>query len=124
MTTASFKHKGNMFEVLITGHAGYNTSGPDIVCAACSALACTLLQCILALEDEGAARELHTDEKDGTLYVNITAQDWARERTEATIGVISSGFALLGDKYPENVRVGYSHSACRKLSASSGDMSG
>lgn len=116
MTTASFFQQGNCFEVSIRGHAGYNPGGPDVVCAACSALACTLLQCLLEEEDRGSLRDFRQESSGGDVYARFTAQPAARERVETVVSVIISGMALLEQEYPEHVRLcissGEGHKVC------------
>jgi uncharacterized protein YsxB (DUF464 family) len=105
MTIATFSRRGQTFSVSILGHAGYGAGGPDIVCAACSILSYTLLQCVLSLEDEGALKELQTEEIDGNITIGLTSYAWAKEKTETVSSVIEAGFALLAQKYPEHVKI-------------------
>ena len=112
MTTARFEQSGDHFTVVVFGHAGYNTEGPDIVCAACSTLTCTLLQSILALEAEGLLRAFPKDgvrahflAGDGDFGLSFWTSVQAREKAETVVQVIISGFALLQEKYPDFVNL-------------------
>jgi len=105
MTTASFEHIGYGFEATISGHAGQNPGGPDIVCAACSILAYTMLESILAIEEKGGLEEFSSsmDEEAGHYHIKLLARSWAHDEVEKIIDTISVGFALLQHKYPANV---------------------
>ena len=115
MTTAIFSQNGTSFEASISGHAGYNLGGPDIVCSACSVLTYTLLQCILAEEAHGAFQELHTTPDggkfcmgggdDGYFYIGVRCASLAQSRIEGIFDVITSGFALLSKQYPDFVKL-------------------
>lgn len=105
MTEAMFNQTGSTLEVSICGHADYNPGGPDIVCSACSVLTCTLLQCVLAEEETGAYRALHTAQDDGNFFVSAECAAWAFPKIKGIFDVITSGFALLANKYPDFVKL-------------------
>ena len=105
MTTAEFRQVGERFDAKVTGHAGYNRNGPDIVCSACSMLSCTLLQCMMEEEAAGGLSEFHQSARDASVYLLAAAQPSAQARVEATFHTIISGFALLARDYPEHVRL-------------------
>ena len=54
----------SVYEIVITGHANYDTYGNDIVCAAVSTMAITTVNGILALEDS-----LDYEENSGLLII-------------------------------------------------------
>lgn len=107
MTHVSITEKGNKFAVYIEGHAGYNLAGPDIVCAACSTLAYTLLQSILSLDVAGGINELSYGEnkETGSFYIELYADDKAIEQIRVIFQVIEAGYALLANEYPKNVKL-------------------
>ena len=107
MTTISYAEKNNRFTVFMDGHAGYNPGGPDIVCAACSTLAYTLLQSVLAQADSKAIKTMSygEDPTAGTFFLELTAQDYSLEKIRTIFQVILNGYALLEHKYPENVKL-------------------
>lgn len=105
MTTAVITQRGNEYSITINGHAGYSDGGPDIVCAACSVLTCTLMQCAFSEEAAGNLKELSTAEYSGDVLLRLTASDHAAERISAIVDTIASGFAMLAHTYPENVRL-------------------
>lgn len=105
MTTAVFTNHDNDYSINITGHAGYNSTGSDIVCAACSVLTCTLMQCALSEEANGNLKELCTAEYSGDVQLRFTPSDHALERIAAMVDTIINGFAMLAHEYPQNVRL-------------------
>jgi len=114
MTTAKFRRYGNAFEVTVTGHAGFADDGEDIVCASCSILTYTLLQSLLEMEAEGALTSYHEGFDDGTenavdgkFRVTGEAAAYAADKLDTVLGVISAGFALLQEEYPDCVQLDY-----------------
>lgn len=83
----------------IEGHAGLGAYGHDIVCAAVSALAQSV---ILGLA-EHLHRDIGYDVKPGYLSVELkTAPD---ELTEAVFAVAILGFTEIEKSYPKNIRL-------------------
>jgi uncharacterized protein YsxB (DUF464 family) len=101
MTEVTVEKKRNLIEIKIVGHAGYNP-GNDIVCSACSILTYTLIQNLINAEKEDKAlRIISQDISNG--YVCLLIEP-LRHRVYTIIDVISSGFKLLQDQYPEFVK--------------------
>lgn len=105
MTTAIFTQRGKEYSISITGHAGYSTLEPDIVCSACSVLACTLMQCVLCEEAAGNLRTLSTLEDNGNVNIRFVACDLANVRMQSIVETIATGFAMLAHEYPDNVKL-------------------
>ena len=106
MTTAIFKQDGCFFYIKINGHAGYTRNGADIVCAACSALTYTLLQCALSMQAKGQAKDVRIgNAADGLFAVEVETLADTRERFETVVDTIATGFLLLQHKYPKNVQL-------------------
>ena len=107
MTTARFWENGSRYEISITGHAGYNTNGPDIACASCSALAYTLLNEILTVDAEGGVHGVSTEinDADGVFKLSFYTNPSARDRVHNSVNLILSGFCLLANRYPDFVIV-------------------
>lgn len=103
MTIATFAQTGDKYQISITGHADYSHGGPDIVCSACSMLACTLLQTILSEEAEGTVEDVSMSEVAGDVRLQFTACN--RERIRAVTETIIQGFALLQNEYPQHVKL-------------------
>lgn len=105
MTRAEFVQKGLETSISISGHAEYKDSGDDIVCAACSALSCTLLQCVLDAQSAGDAEIIYCNVTSGDVRLCFKAQPQTMEKTAAMLFTIRTGFELLADEYPEHVAV-------------------
>lgn len=103
MTAAVFHQNGCECAVDIVGHAGYGN--PDIVCSACSVLACTLMQCILSEEANGGVSVLSTTYSNGDVRLCFTASPHAKVRVAAIVDTIKTGFMMLAAEYPSNVKM-------------------
>ena len=82
------------------GHAGYAPAGQDIVCAGASTVMQGLV-CLLAGEE--SARSDAFDEPDGprlTVQADAPCAEWVQGAFE----LAKACFALLAERYPENVR--------------------
>ena len=95
MTTVTYFDKDNEISIDISGHAGYDVEGSDVVCAAISMLGQTLL----------AYLETDNDEfkfllKEGRIWAYAKG---ANVRT--ALNVIMAGFYLLARDYPDYVTV-------------------
>lgn len=105
VTTAIFTQHGKEYNISITGHAGYSSLEPDIVCSACSVLACTLMQCVLCEEAAGNLETLSTSEDNGYVGISFTACDHSTVRMQSIVETIATGFAMLAHEYPDNVNL-------------------
>lgn len=102
MTTIDYAHVGNTFELYVSGHAGYNPGGPDIVCAACSILVYTLWDTLMEQQDTGALHGMTTalDDDRGVFTLRATCNDDSITVIDTIFTTVMHGFALLADKYP------------------------
>jgi hypothetical protein len=107
-----FKDKKNGFieRYNISGHAGYDVKGQDIVCAAVSALAQTVL--ISLVEVCGINEEkidYLIDEGKGLLSVKVpkTIDIDTRNRAEIVLRVLEVGIKSIIENYPEYVTLEY-----------------
>ena len=82
------------------GHAGYAPAGQDIVCAGASTVMQGLV-CLLAGEE--SARSDAFDEPDGPRLA-VTAAAPQKPWVEGAFEFAKAGFALLAERYPDNVR--------------------
>ena len=82
------------------GHAGYAPAGQDIVCAGASTVMQGLV-CLLAGEE--SARSDAFDEPDGPRLA-VQADAPCAEWVQGAIELAKACFALLAERYPENVR--------------------
>lgn len=82
--------------ITINGHAGYAPSGEDIVCAAVSALAQTLIASIEALTEDA----IQYDVSPG--WVEIKYRKLSAS-TKLLIASFFVGIEMIADSYPDNV---------------------
>lgn len=86
------------------GHAGYAPVGQDIVCAAASALACTLIAHITAIVPTQDVLECERSIGKCVLHVYPPKRK-LRHRCRIVYAAIREGLELLAEKYPENIRI-------------------
>ena len=84
----------NMLCVEVTGHAGYDVAGKDIVCAAVSMLMYTLRQ----RQQDLNAKPFECEMRSG--YAKIKVPEISMRESYETV---ASGLKLLSEQYPENV---------------------
>lgn len=94
MTTITYENIGGVMSVRIEGHAGYATNG-DPVCAACSILQHTLIRSLddselILYDDEIPASEVRFN---------------ATPKKMSVFDTILTGFRLLEECYPDNVKM-------------------
>ena len=82
------------------GHAGYAPAGQDIVCAGASTLMQTL---VYLLAGEERAKSDAWDEPEGPRLA-VTAAAPRKPWVEGAFEFAKAGFALLAERYPDNVR--------------------
>ena len=84
-------------EIIISGHAMYDTLGKDIVCAAVSSIAITTINAILSLEDTISYKE-----DEGLLKINIIKDT---EINEKLISNLLRMLNELSNQYPKNIEI-------------------
>ena len=82
------------------GHAGFAPAGQDIVCAGASTLMQTL---VYLLAGEESAKSDAWDEPEGPRLA-VTAAAPRKPWVEGAFEFAKAGFALLAERYPDNVR--------------------
>ena len=91
----------------VSGHAGGDVAGKDIICAGISALTYALLNQLLDAEARGRTRLVWgVDEKSGDIH--MTAIPFAGTRAEITAyyRVIMTGLKALAENYPRHIKIG------------------
>ena len=91
------KNNDKIYELVIKGHAGYDVSGKDIVCAAVSSMAITTVNNIIALDDS-----VCYEENSGLLIIRI------KEDTEVNQKLLYNlvrMFTELETQYPKNIEI-------------------
>lgn len=102
MTTVRYDRDIEKPGMLIDGHAGSAPYGQDLVCAACTILGYTLVNCTAEVPEYMASYFI--DETHGVIHVEACPEETHRELCLHTFDVIYTGFEILAAKYPENVR--------------------
>ena len=102
MTTVTFDPK--TLELEIKGHAGQNTKGKDIVCAAISTLFYTLGQALIDSEDMLEEKPIFKDE-DGAGYLCCKPKEEYECNIARSYWTILEGFELLSKNYPKYVNL-------------------
>jgi len=91
------KENNQIKEILIKGHANYDISGKDIVCAAASAITITTINAILSIDSEAIYYE-----EEPNLFIKINKFD------DVTNKLIKNMINLLKElevNYPSNIQV-------------------
>ena len=86
-----------VYEIVIKGHADYDTLGKDIVCAAVSTMAITTINGILSLEDS-----LDYEDNSGLLEIRT------KEITDINQKLLESMIIMLEElksQYPKNIEI-------------------
>ncbi len=105
MTTVEYTEEGGVLRLRADGHAAWAENGPDLVCAAASMLAYTLLQCLRDAEGRGWLEELDTDIWEGGVLAEAAPCAGREMEAEMIFRTVLTGYRLLAAKHPENVRV-------------------
>ena len=85
----------------IEGHACYAEPGRDIVCAAASILACTLVSRIRSLAREGEILEISIEP--GRVCIVTHPDSQHRQDFISAFETVQEGFGLLARQYPSHV---------------------
>lgn len=105
MTVIQFTDRGGILRLRADGHAGWDGSGHDLVCASESILAYTLLQNLQEAESRGWLKELQTDVWPGGIIAQAAPRRGYRSAVSSIYRTILIGYRLLSENYPEYVRV-------------------
>ena len=106
MTKVTIKSNMNIHEVTVEGHSCFSKAGTDIVCAAISTLAYTLLNRIENLIELERVEKFDYEEKDG--YMKIVFESDTSEAL-ASLETIKIGFLMLEENFSEYISL-----ACEK----------
>ncbi|HNW87270.1 MAG TPA: ribosomal-processing cysteine protease Prp [Candidatus Limiplasma sp.] len=110
MTKIVFRQNHRHFIATFSGHANApRTGGNDLVCAAASMLAQTLMQGVMDESKRGNIQSVKhncMNERDGAVSVEIVATDEGFPQVLGLFSGIASGCAMLANQYPDSVSVG------------------
>ena len=109
MITAKFKCdlSSNILSLTIEGHAGQAEHGKDIVCASASILTLSVAQMMMEMHENGNLKKdpIITLE-DGKSEIMAVCKDcFSYYNAKRIFDVAYTGFAILGARYPEYVRL-------------------
>ena len=92
------RNDNNVYELVIKGHAGYGKRGTDIVCAAVSTMAITVINDIIALDNDS----IDYEEKSGLLIIRV------KRDTEVNNKLLDNLVRMLTElmsQYPKNIEI-------------------
>ena len=99
MIKVNVKYNNNkVYELVIKGHAGYDVHGKDIVCAAVSSIAITVINDIIALDNDSIVYE----ENSGLLKIRVIRD------TEVNSKLLDNLVRMLTElksQYPKNIEI-------------------
>ena len=93
------------FIIFVEGHSGAAPEGSDIICAAASALALTLVEAAREMDRNGMVEHLSYSVSKGSVQLDFTVKEDATDTAEAVVNAITGGFLMLEENYPEYVCV-------------------
>lgn len=96
MIGITLEQNENKFRLQMTGHAGYDQPGRDIVCSAASMLLYTLIENLRAEKITGWIEE-------GDVMLEYKCGIFSEERL--ALNAIAKGFRLLAKQHPEYVGI-------------------
>lgn len=102
MTNIYINREGSEYQLLVLGHAGYGSSGTDIVCAAISTLVFTFLEIVEKKSDEKIFFIKKYQESDGMINVIVSGESL---EFKGICETIESGFEMLEREYGEYLGV-------------------
>ena len=86
------------------GHAGYGPVGSDIVCAACTILATTLISRCVHIAEPGDITECILEPGAARLEIKPLRRK-LRAECRVIFAAFREGFELLAQRYPENLLI-------------------
>ena len=100
--------KNKRLTLTITGHAGADEKGQDLVCGAASMLAYTLAQNIRDAERLGIVSRVEIKLDEGDSVISCTPKREYREAVAVIYNVIRRGYDLLAANYGDFIKIVYS----------------
>ena len=102
MIQAIYYRKYN--RLTVTGHAGSEEHGRDLVCASASMLAYTLAANVANMADNGQVREPIIKTNDGDAEISCNPRHNLKASVTLVFDSVCVGFELLAHDYPEFVK--------------------
>lgn len=107
MVSASVKvlRDEGAIEMRVNGHADFRELGKDPVCAGASVLAVTAAQCAITMRESGRLQKKPVvNVKGGNVRVVVKPKPEHFLEALLIFGTVSTGFQLLAEAYPGNVK--------------------
>ena len=101
MIRVTYHRKDN--RVTVEGHAGSGPEGHDLVCAAVSALALTMVGNVSYMEAQEAVYGVNMKLEEGSAEIQCTPYRQYKDSVGQVFRSICVGFELLATKYPDNI---------------------
>lgn len=105
MTTIRTWDRNGQMGIEITGHAGYATSGSDIVCAGVSGMCYVLTETAHALSAAGLIDEVEIQAQDGLFALRLRVRPVGATAARCLIDGARAATARLQGQYPGHVQV-------------------
>lgn len=94
------------YQISISGHAGYNMEGNDVVCAAASMLFYTLQRSLQAVKAGMIKpKTLRIKEEPGNSTIKCTPLPQFEANVQVIFFTVLNGFEALMESFPENVKL-------------------
>lgn len=104
MINIKFENKDDMYKLSVSGHAGYDEKGKDIVCAAVSILFYTLCETLSNMDEAlKDVTEIHFDDGEGE--ITVRAKEEYIGNVSLIFFTIMNGFSLLQEEYSDFVKI-------------------
>lgn len=100
MTTIRYFEEDGVCRLTADGHAGYAPAGQDIVCAAVSALVCTLNECLDEEYERGNLAHYDARMDPGDVQLCWTPEPEAAGRVRRIWETVETGLSLVAGHYP------------------------
>lgn len=106
MIRVTLTRAGNTVSLRLEGHAGYDVSGKDIVCASASILAYTVAQLVCELDANGRLiKSPIVRLNEGDALIEAECKDFkALAEARAIMHFAKAGYSLLQNSYPEYIK--------------------
>lgn len=107
MILVKITEEGNALALSLEGHAGYDVSGKDIVCASASILAYTVAQLVCEMEACERLKEsplVRLSEGDALVEAKCKDQK-ALEEARRIMHFAKAGYSMLQNSYPEYIKL-------------------
>lgn len=103
MTQIAVDHAGGRWLIEISGHARYDQTGRDIVCAAASVLAYTVLKVVHDAQTEGEVQIFYEQVEPGCFVLDFQTHRQSEKKLYEVLSALMKGFELLAEAYPEHI---------------------